>query len=98
MLYPKSCYNEACYKEVQVYLFFLLLFQNIDCGYSLEPPRHVPTINVLSKPIKINQIFPMKFSIINAEKNLCTLHGHVFVMLCKMHIFFQLKMNFSVRN
>ena len=22
-----------------VHLFFLLLFQNIDCGYSLEPPR-----------------------------------------------------------
>ena len=22
-----------------VYLFFLFLFQNIDCGYSLEPPR-----------------------------------------------------------
>ena len=22
-----------------VYLFFLLLLQNIDCGYSLEPPR-----------------------------------------------------------
>ena len=22
-----------------VYLFFLLLIQNIDCGYSLEPPR-----------------------------------------------------------
>ena len=24
---------------VGVYLFFLLLLQNIDCGYSLEPPR-----------------------------------------------------------
>ena len=23
-----------------VYLFFLFLLQNIDCGYSLEPPRH----------------------------------------------------------
>ena len=22
-----------------VYLFFLVLLQNIDCGYSLEPPR-----------------------------------------------------------
>ena len=22
-----------------VYLFFLFLLQNIDCGYSLEPPR-----------------------------------------------------------
>ena len=32
------------------YLVFLFLLQNIDCGYSLEPPR-VPTINVLSKII-----------------------------------------------
>ena len=24
---------------IGVYLFFLFLFQNIDCGYSLEPPR-----------------------------------------------------------
>ena len=32
-----------------VYLFFLFLFQNIDSGYSLEPP----TINVLSKDIKV---------------------------------------------
>ena len=23
----------------RVYLFFLFLLQNIDCGYSLEPPR-----------------------------------------------------------
>ena len=25
-----------------VYLFFLFLPQNIDCGYLLEPPRRVP--------------------------------------------------------
>ena len=24
-----------------VYLFFLFLLQNIDCGYSLEPPRQI---------------------------------------------------------
>ena len=39
-----------------VYLFFLFLLQNIDCGYSLEPPR------------------------LNDLKNLCILHGKVFVM------------------
>ena len=33
-----------------VYLFFLFLLSNIDCWYSLEPPRRdVPTIYVLSK-------------------------------------------------
>ena len=41
----------------------------------------VHTINVLRKLIKINQIFPVKFSIFNAEKILCILHVHVFVML-----------------
>ena len=24
-----------------VYLFFLFLLQNVDCGYSLEPPRNM---------------------------------------------------------
>ena len=33
-----------------LYLFFLFLLQNIDCGYSLEPPhRGVPTIYVLGE-------------------------------------------------
>ena len=36
------------------YLFFLFLIQNIDCGYSLEP---VPTINNLSKNMKISKFF-----------------------------------------
>ena len=43
-----------------VYLFFLFLLQNIHCGYSLEPPRRVPTIYVLSKNkknIKKGKIF-----------------------------------------
>ena len=31
---------------IGVYLFFLFLLKNIDCGYSLEPPR------VLSQNIK----------------------------------------------
>ena len=59
-----------------VYLFFLFLFQNIDCGYSLEPPRRVPTINVLSKHIKT---FPQKIFIFYNFKNHCILHGQVFV-------------------
>ena len=27
------------YRKTGVYLFFLFLLQNIDCGYSLEPPH-----------------------------------------------------------
>ena len=66
-----------------IYLFFLFLLQNIDCGYWLEPPRLAkavltsPTIYVLSKNIKN---FLMKFSIFMIEKNLCISHGQVFVM------------------
>ena len=51
-----------------VYLFFLFLLQNIDCGYSLEPPRRVPTIYVLSKNKKNIKKFLMKFSIFATEK------------------------------
>ena len=58
-----------------VYLFFLFLLQNIDCGYSLEP------IYVLSKNKKTIKHFLTKFSFFTTEKNLCTLHGQVFVML-----------------
>ena len=35
-----------------VYIIFLYLLKNIDCGYSLEPPRRVPTIYVLSRNMK----------------------------------------------
>ena len=59
-----------------VYLFFLFLLQNIDCGYSLEPPR-VPTIYVLSKNIKN---FLLKFFNFYNLKNLCILHSSVFVI------------------
>ena len=46
-----------------VYLFFLVLIQNIDCGYSLELFYRVPTINVLSINVKNIKIFPMKIFI-----------------------------------
>ena len=48
-----------------VLLIFLILIQNIDCGYSLEC---VPTINIFSKTIKNIELFPMNFSIVRAEK------------------------------
>ena len=38
---------------------FHISAQNIDCGYSLEPPRRVPTTNVLSKNKK-NNVYPSK--------------------------------------
>ena len=55
-----------------VYLFFLFLLQNIDCGYSLEPPQrggsNVYTQSVLSKNRKNINFFLMTFSIFTGEK------------------------------
>ena len=55
-----------------VYLFFLFLLQNIDCGYSLEPPRRdgsnvYPQSYVLSKHY---ENLPMQYvEIFSAVKN-----------------------------
>ena len=57
-----------------MYLFFLFLLQNIDCGY-LEA-KHVPT----SKNFKKYQIFSAKTFALLELKNLSILHGYVFVM------------------
>ena len=56
-----------------VYLFFFFLLQNMDCGYSLEPPRRtalrVPTIYVLGKNKKNIETFILKiFNFYNIEK------------------------------
>ena len=56
-----------------VYLVFLFLIQHIDCGYSLEPSRRVPTIYVLSK---------IMFFFTTCVK--CILLGRVFGMSAKI--------------
>ena len=38
-LNPNFIYSKTGVCRGRVYLFFLFLLQNIDCGYSLEPPR-----------------------------------------------------------
>ena len=64
--------------------FFLFLLQNIDCGYSLEPPprggSNVPTIYVLSKNKKNIKIFPVKIFIFTTknQKLFCLSHGEFF--------------------
>ena len=67
-----------------VYLFFLFLLQNIDCGYSLEPPRrggsNMYPKSVLSKNKKNIKNFLLKIFNFYNLKNLCILHGHVFVV------------------
>ena len=56
----------------EVYLFLPFLLQNIDCGYSLEPPRrggfNVYPESVLSKNTKISKFFRRKFLIFKAQK------------------------------
>ena len=70
-----------------IYLFFLFLLQDIDCGYSLEPPRRggsneYPQSMSWSKNKKNIENFLLKsFNFYNLKK-LCILHGHVFVMNC----------------
>ena len=70
-----------------VNLFFLFLLQNIDCGYSLEPPRRggsnvYPQSMFLSKNKKnIKHFLLENFYFFYGYKNLCILHGRVFVML-----------------
>ena len=62
-----------------VYLFFLFLLQNIDCGYSLEPPR-IATIYVSSKNKQNIIFYLLKIFFFYHFINLCILHGQVFIM------------------
>ena len=68
-----------------VYIFFLFLLQNIDCGYSLEPPHQggsnaYPHSIFFSKNKKNIKFFSAEnFKFLNL-KNLFLLHGQVFVM------------------
>ena len=63
---------------------FLIFAQNIDCGYSLEPPQHsgskvYPQSMFCGKILKVSFIFLMKFSIFTAE-NVCIMHWQDFVL------------------
>ena len=62
-----------------VYIIFLFLLLNTDCGYSLEPPQCVPTIYVLSKNKKNIKIFHLKVISFTVFKNCSILHGNVCV-------------------
>ena len=58
-----------------VYLFFLFLLLNIDCGYSLEPPRRG------GSNVYLQSMFSAENFHFLSSNNLCLLHGQVFVML-----------------
>ena len=59
-----------------VYLFFIFLLENIDCGYLEKVPR----IYVLSKNNKKIKNISTEIFIFYNFKNLWILHGHVFIM------------------
>ena len=79
-----------------VYLFFLFLLQNIDCGYSLEPPRQggsnvYPQFMFSAKKTEKYQTFSTEnLHFYNFTENLCIMHGHVFVMLPSLGAFYDL--------
>ena len=60
-------------------LIFLFLLKDIDCGYTLEPPRLV-RIYVLSRNMKNIRVFIWKFSFCFVVKFSIYMYRHVFVM------------------
>ena len=60
--------------------FFLFLIQNIACG---RGGSNVYPQSMFRANIKTIKNFRMEFSIVNAGKNLCIVHGHVFMMSYK---------------
>ena len=67
--YFHFCEMSTMYLSTWVPIFLLLLIQSKDCGFSLEPPRCVPTIKVLSKNIENIIYFPMEVSFFTADIN-----------------------------
>ena len=70
-----------------VYIIFLISAQNIDCGYSLEPPRRggsneYPQSMFLSRNMENIRIFIWKLSGFLVVKLSIYLNRHVFVMVC----------------
>ena len=71
------------------------MLQNIDCGYSLEPPHqggsnveppHQGGSNVYQRLVYyvLSKNFHMKFLFFTTERILCILHGQVFVMAIEL--------------
>ena len=68
-----------------VYIIFLIFVKNIDCGYSLEPPRRVPTIYVLSKYMKnIRIVLSENFQFLEVKFSIY-LNRRVFLMDCSFN-------------
>ena len=82
-----SCKNRKK-NQKKIFDIFLIFAQNIDCGYTLEPPRRggsneYPQSMFWSKNKK-NRYTPAypSFAIYKCGSRAYTLHGHVFMMKC----------------
>ena len=56
--------------QLKTFDIFLIFAQNIDCGYTLEPPHRVPTNYVLSKNKKKSYFLAEKFQFLKLKKSL----------------------------
>ena len=76
--------------QIKNFDIFLISAQNIDCGYSLEPPRRggsneCPQSMLLSRNKK-NNVYPGKPQFYYIKEGLrgSKLYRHVFVMVCEI--------------
>ena len=78
MLPPK---NETF--QITILIFFHISAENVDCGYSLEPPPKYPQSMVLNRNNK-NNVYPCKvqFNFIKVGFKGSTLYRRVSVMKC----------------
>ena len=60
-----------------VYLFFSFVIQNIECGYSLEPPQRGGS-NVYPQPMHFQFFSQLNFQFLQLKKKIYILHGQVF--------------------
>ena len=84
-----------------VYIIFLIFAQNIDCGYSLEPPRRggsneYPQSTLWAEMWKISEFFIWKFFSFLEVKFPIHLNRRVFVMKCSMKADYQIALKVSV--
>ena len=76
----------------KIFDIFLIFAQNIDCGYTLEPPRrggsNEYTQSMFWSKNKKNRYTPAfpTFTIQKWGLRRYSLHGHVFLMLCNQNL------------
>ena len=93
MIYSKFFRSKIDNFQRKIFDVFLIFAQNIDCGYTLEPPRRggsneYPQSMFWSNNKK-NRYTPANpsLTIYKWGSRGYTFHGHVFLMTCVPHIY-----------